>query len=87
MFNFVAPSERKELHMSAHSTGRPDLKDASRKHAWLRVKTAVRTYSSDPTRCNAEEVEAAWKLMRRIDTVSDWRELQGAAPERTVTRD
>jgi hypothetical protein len=64
--------------MNANSVGNRDLKDAARKHAWLRVKTAIRAYSCDPSPTNAEEVEAAWKRMRRIEAVSHWQELQVA---------
>ncbi|HEX9768368.1 MAG TPA: hypothetical protein VGA50_04250 [Kiloniellales bacterium] len=55
------------------------MTDAAGKHAWLGVKTAVRAYSNHPSGSNAEEVEAAWKRMRRIDNGSRWRELQATA--------
>ena len=65
--------------MNSISPGSGDLTDAAGKHAWLGVKTAVRAYSNHPSGSNAEEVEAAWKRMRRIDNGSRWRELQAAA--------
>lgn len=68
--------------MTSNALGRSDLTDTARKRAWLRVKIALRTYSHDPTRSNAEEVESAWKLIRRIDTVSHWREPPMVAPGR-----
>jgi hypothetical protein len=72
--------------MTSNASGRSDLTDTARKHAWLRVRAAMRTYSRDPTRSNAEEVESAWKLIRRIDTVSHWREPQLAASGQFLPR-
>jgi hypothetical protein len=54
------------------------LKDAAREHAWLKVKAAVHAYSEDPSQGNEGEVEAAWREIRRIDSVSHWREWQAA---------
>ena len=72
--------------MTSNAEGRSDSKNPARRYAWMRVKTAIRAYSFDPSRRNAEEVEAAWERMRRIDAVLHWRELQGAVPGHSLHR-
>ncbi len=50
------------------------MADLDRKYAWRNVKSAVRSYAKDPTPQHAEQVENAWKAIRRMETVSHWRE-------------
>lgn len=50
------------------------MTDLNRKDAWNNIKSAVRCYAKDPTALNAQEVEEAWKEIRRMETVSHWRE-------------
>ena len=51
---------------------------AERKQAWKQAKAAVRAYSRDPSENNAMTVENAWRKIRRMDSVSFWREWQTA---------
>ena len=54
------------------------MNDLDRKHAWLNAKAEVRSYAKDPTAQNAEQVEEAWDMIRRIDSLSHWREWREA---------
>ena len=51
---------------------------AERKQAWKQARAAVRAYSRDPSENNAITVENAWREIRRMDSVSFWREWQTA---------
>lgn len=48
----------------------------NRKEAWIQAKAAVRAYSRNPSETNAVIVENAWREIRRMDSVSFWREWQ-----------
>ncbi len=50
------------------------MTDLNRKYAWRNVKSAIRSYAKDPTSQHAREVEEAWKEIRRMETVSHWRQ-------------
>ena len=52
------------------------MTDPNRKYAWGQIKSAIRSYAKDPTDRNAQEVEAAWREIRRTESVSFWREWQ-----------
>lgn len=54
----------------------PSTKDAERKRAWSTAKTAVHAYAKDPSRDNADLVDAAWQTVRRVDSVSLWRQAR-----------
>jgi hypothetical protein len=54
------------------------MNDADRKHVWSKVKSAVRFYAKDPTAQSAEQVEDAWREIRRMDSMSHWREWRSA---------
>jgi len=54
------------------------MTDLNRKDAWSNIKTAIRSYAKDPTDQHAREVEDAWREMRRMDSLSDWREWRAA---------
>jgi hypothetical protein len=47
-----------------------------RQTAWACAKSAVRAYSRDPSRGNAERVEDAWAAVRRLDARSHWHAFQ-----------
>jgi hypothetical protein len=49
--------------------------------AMAAAKLAVRAYARDPSSRNAAEVELAWQLVRRLQSVADWRRPRtGRAP-------
>ncbi len=52
------------------------MTDLDRKYAWYTIKSAIRSYAKDPTPQHAQKVEEAWKEIRRMETVSHWREWQ-----------
>ena len=54
------------------------MNDPERKRAWKEARAAVRAYSKDPSDSNAAHVEVAWREIRRMDSVSFWREWQAA---------
>ncbi len=37
------------------------------------AKAAVRAYARDPSKANAIDVDAAWRRVRALDGVADWR--------------
>jgi hypothetical protein len=41
--------------------------------AMAAAKLAVRAYARNPSSRNAAEVELAWQLVRRLQSVADWR--------------
>lgn len=51
------------------------MTDLDRKFAWRNIKSAIRSYAKDPTARHAQEVEEAWREIRRMETLSHWREL------------
>jgi hypothetical protein len=54
------------------------MPDLNRKYAWHSIKSAIRYYAKDPTPQHAEKVEEAWKEIRRMETLSHWREWRAA---------
>jgi hypothetical protein len=52
------------------------MTDLNRKYAWSNIKSAIRSYAKDPTAQHARKVEEAWMEIRRMETVSNWREWQ-----------
>lgn len=54
------------------------MNDPNRKHTWSIVRSAVRSYAKDPTAQHAVQVEEAWSEIRRMDSLSHWREWREA---------
>jgi hypothetical protein len=50
-----------------------------RKYAWAVVKSAIRSYAKDPTDQHAQQVEAAWREIRRTESLSHWRDWQAVS--------
>lgn len=46
------------------------------------AKAAVRAYARDPSKANAIEVDVAWRRVRALDNVADWR--KAAKPVESV---
>ena len=44
-----------------------------RKKAFAAAKSAVHAYAKDPTDRHAAEVQAAWKVVKELDSYSFWR--------------
>ena len=42
------------------------------------AKAAVRAYARDPSKANAIEVDVAWRRVRALDGVADWRKPKPA---------
>ena len=52
------------------------MRTVNRTHAWIQAKAAIRAYSRNPSETNAVIVENAWREIRRMDSLSFWREWQ-----------
>jgi hypothetical protein len=48
-----------------------------RRHALMEAKRAVRAYARNPSHANADAVELAWRKIRQLDSLAEWR--QGGA--------
>jgi hypothetical protein len=53
-------------------------KGAERRQALQEAKQAVRAYARKPSQANADAVEMAWRKVRQLDSLAQWREA-GAA--------
>jgi hypothetical protein len=53
-------------------------KGAERRQALQEAKQAVRAYAREPSQANADAVEMAWRKVRQLDSLAQWREA-GAA--------
>jgi hypothetical protein len=53
-------------------------KRPERRQAFHEAKQALRAYARDPSRANADAVEVAWRRVRQLDSIAEWRE-PGAA--------
>jgi len=47
--------------------------ETQRREAFQAVKQAVRAYLRDPSPDHAGQVESAWRRIRRLDSVVQWR--------------
>ena len=54
-----------------------------RKYAWDTIRSATRSYAKHPTDHHAQKVEEAWKEMRRMESLSHWREWREARLNQT----
>jgi hypothetical protein len=43
------------------------------RQALQEAKQAVRAYARDPSQANADAVEMAWRKVRRLDSLAQWR--------------
>ncbi len=48
-------------------------KTPERQRAMQEAKQAVRAYACDPSRANADAVDMAWRKVRQLDGVAEWR--------------
>jgi hypothetical protein len=48
---------------------------SERRQALREAKQAVRAYARKPSRVNADAVEMAWRKIRQLDSVAQWREV------------
>ena len=51
-----------------------------RRQALQEAKQAVRTYAREPSRANADAVEMAWRKVRQLDSVAQWRQARSTGP-------
>jgi hypothetical protein len=47
---------------------------AERRQALQEAKQAVRAYAREPSPANADAVEMAWRKVRQLDSLAQWRE-------------
>jgi hypothetical protein len=47
--------------------------ETQRRAAFQEIKQAVRAYLRDPSPDHARQVESAWRRIRRLDSVVQWR--------------
>jgi hypothetical protein len=56
-----------------------------RRQALQEAKQAVRAYAREPSQTNPDAVEMAWRKVRQLDSVAQWRQTshfdQGADPD------
>jgi hypothetical protein len=48
-------------------------KRPERRQAVQEAKQAIRAYARDPSRPNADAVELAWRKVRQLDSLAEWR--------------
>jgi hypothetical protein len=51
-------------------------KGAERRQALQEAKQAVRAYAREPSQANADAVEMAWRKVRQLDSLAQWREAE-----------
>ena len=51
-------------------------KRPERRQAVQEAKQAVRAYAREPSRANADAVELAWRKVRQLDSLAEWRQAQ-----------
>jgi hypothetical protein len=44
------------------------------RQAFQEAKQAVRAYARDPSQVNADAVEVAWRRVRQLDGLAEWRQ-------------
>jgi hypothetical protein len=47
---------------------------AERRQALQEAKQAVRAYAREPSQANADAVEMAWRKVRQLDSLAQWRQ-------------
>jgi hypothetical protein len=51
-----------------------ESKGAERRQALQEAKQAVRAYAREPSQANADAVEMAWRKVRQLDSLAQWRQ-------------
>jgi hypothetical protein len=51
-------------------------KNPERRRALEEAKQAVRAYAREPSRANADAVEIAWRRVRQLDSLAQWRQAE-----------
>jgi hypothetical protein len=54
-------------------------KGADRRQALQEAKRAVRAYAREPSQANADAVEIAWRKVRLLDSIAQWRQAGAAS--------
>jgi hypothetical protein len=49
-------------------------RESERRQALREAKQAVRAYARDPSRGNADAVDMAWRRVRQLDSLAEWRQ-------------
>jgi hypothetical protein len=49
-------------------------RNPERRQALQEAKQAVRAYAREPSRANADAVEMAWRKVRQLDSLAQWRQ-------------
>jgi hypothetical protein len=60
--------------------------ETQRREALTAVKEAVRAYVREPTPAHAGQVETAWRRVRQLDSIAQWRHGPYFAPHRSAER-
>jgi hypothetical protein len=55
-------------------------KRPERRQAVQEAKRAVRTYAREPSQANADAVEIAWRRVRQLDSLAQWRQAGAHSP-------
>ena len=50
-------------------------KNPERRQAPQEARQAVRAYAREPSRANADAVEMAWRKVRQLDSLAQWRQV------------
>jgi hypothetical protein len=50
-------------------------KNPERRQALQEAKQTVRAYAREPSRANADAVEMAWRKVRQLDSLAQWRQV------------
>ena len=62
---------------------------AERRRALQEAKQAVRAYAREPSQANADAVEMAWRKVRQLDSLAQWRRggatVRGEKPYSLIT--
>jgi hypothetical protein len=60
--------------------------ETQRREALAAVKQAVRAYVREPTPAHAKQVETAWRRVRQLDSIAQWRHGPYFGPRRSAAR-
>jgi hypothetical protein len=55
-------------------------KKPERRQALQEAKQAVRAYAREPSRAYADAVEMAWRKVRQLDSLAQWRQARSTRP-------
>ena len=60
--------------------------EIQRREALSAVRRAVRAYMHEPTPAHARQVEIAWRRVRQLDSIAQWRHGPHVGPHRSAER-